>query len=141
MCSPAVLDKDGVSAAAIAGEFVSYLASKNMTLSHQLRSIYEEYVTKTSALTSLIIYVLNLLVNQVFTLSFSGTVTTFPRIPTSSVTTKTLLNRCLSVFGTTTGRIHTLKSVEALPSQQRETLRLVMTATSRTRRLCVVHND
>lgn len=46
MCSPAVLDKDGVSAAAIAGEFVSYLASKNITLSHQLRSIYEEYVTK-----------------------------------------------------------------------------------------------
>ncbi|KAI2668644.1 Phosphoglucomutase-2 [Labeo rohita] len=43
MCSPAVLDKDGVSAAAIAGEFVSYLASKNITLSHQLRSIYEEY--------------------------------------------------------------------------------------------------
>uniref|UniRef100_A0A673IAX0 Phosphoglucomutase-2-like n=1 Tax=Sinocyclocheilus rhinocerous TaxID=307959 RepID=A0A673IAX0_9TELE len=43
MCSPAVLDKDGVSAAAIAGEFVSYLASKNRTLSHQLRSIYEEY--------------------------------------------------------------------------------------------------
>lgn len=43
MCSPAVLDKDGVSAAAIAGEFVSYLASKNITLSHQLRSIHEEY--------------------------------------------------------------------------------------------------
>lgn len=54
MCYTAVLDKDGVSAAAIAGEFVSYLASKNITLSHQLRSIYEEYVTKTLALTSLI---------------------------------------------------------------------------------------
>lgn len=51
MCSPAVLDKDGVSAAAIAGEFISYLASKNITLSHQLRSIYEEYgyhITKNS---------------------------------------------------------------------------------------------
>lgn len=70
MCSPAVLDKDGVSAAAIAGEFVSYLASKNITLSHQLRSIYEEYVTKTLALTSLIIYVLNLLVNHSFHIVF-----------------------------------------------------------------------
>ncbi len=70
MCSPAVLDKDGVSAAAIAGEFVSYLASKNMTLSHQLRSIYEEYVTKTSALTSLMNYVLNLFVNHSFHIVF-----------------------------------------------------------------------
>ncbi|XP_055061606.2 phosphopentomutase [Misgurnus anguillicaudatus] len=43
MCCPAVLDKDGVSAAAIAGEFISYLAAKNKTLSQQLTSIYEEY--------------------------------------------------------------------------------------------------
>lgn len=69
MCSPAVLDKDGVSAAAIAGEFVSYLASKNITLSHQLRSIYEEYVAKTLALLYLKMYVLNLLI-AVFTLFF-----------------------------------------------------------------------
>lgn len=51
MCCPAVLDKDGVSAAAIAGEFISYLASKNITLSQQLTSIYEEYgyhITKNS---------------------------------------------------------------------------------------------
>ncbi|XP_056585482.1 phosphoglucomutase-2 [Triplophysa dalaica] len=51
MCCPAVLDKDGVSAAAIAGEFTSYLASKNITLSQQLTSIYEEYgyhITKNS---------------------------------------------------------------------------------------------
>ncbi|XP_030643843.1 phosphopentomutase [Chanos chanos] len=51
MCSPAVLDKDGVSAAAIAGEFVSYLATKNTSLSAQLKAIYEEYgyhITKNS---------------------------------------------------------------------------------------------
>ncbi|KAM9856752.1 phosphopentomutase [Aulostomus maculatus] len=43
MCSPCVLDKDGVSAAAIAGEMVSYLGTKNIGLSQQLTSIYEEY--------------------------------------------------------------------------------------------------
>ncbi|XP_077461021.1 phosphopentomutase [Stigmatopora argus] len=43
MCSPAVLDKDGVSAAAIAGEMVCYLAAKSKSLSHQLTTIYEEY--------------------------------------------------------------------------------------------------
>ncbi|XP_062334270.1 phosphoglucomutase-2 [Osmerus eperlanus] len=51
MCSTAVLDKDGVSAAAIAGEMTSYLATKNTTLSKQLTSIYEEYgyhITKNS---------------------------------------------------------------------------------------------
>ena len=42
MCSSAVLDKDGVSAAAIAGEFTSYLAAQNITLSQQLKAIYEE---------------------------------------------------------------------------------------------------
>ncbi|XP_049328412.1 phosphoglucomutase-2 [Astyanax mexicanus] len=51
MCSPAVLDKDGVSAAAIAGELVSYLATKNTSLSQQLKCIYDEYgyhITKNS---------------------------------------------------------------------------------------------
>ncbi|XP_061833019.1 phosphopentomutase [Nerophis lumbriciformis] len=43
MCCPSVLDKDGVSAAAIAGEMVSYLAAKHKSLSQQLTSIYEEY--------------------------------------------------------------------------------------------------
>uniref|UniRef100_A0AAR2KRV9 Phosphoglucomutase 2 n=1 Tax=Pygocentrus nattereri TaxID=42514 RepID=A0AAR2KRV9_PYGNA len=43
MCSPAVLDKDGVSAAAIAGELVSYLATKNTSLSQQLKAVYDEY--------------------------------------------------------------------------------------------------
>lgn len=42
MCSPSVLDKDGVSAAAIAAEMTSYLATKNRSLSQQLTSIYEE---------------------------------------------------------------------------------------------------
>lgn len=42
MCSPSVLDKDGVSAAAIAGEMTSYLASKKTSLSKQLTAIYEE---------------------------------------------------------------------------------------------------
>lgn len=51
MCSPSVLDKDGVSAAAIAGELASYLATQNISLSQQLKAIYEEYgyhITKNS---------------------------------------------------------------------------------------------
>ncbi|XP_059194138.1 phosphoglucomutase-2 [Centropristis striata] len=51
MCSPSVLDKDGVSAAAIAGEMISYLATKKTNLSQQLTAIYEEYgyhITKNS---------------------------------------------------------------------------------------------
>lgn len=43
MCSPSVLDKDGVSAAAIAGEMISYLDTKKTSLSQQLTTIYEEY--------------------------------------------------------------------------------------------------
>uniref|UniRef100_A0A8C3AWL3 Phosphoglucomutase 2 n=1 Tax=Cyclopterus lumpus TaxID=8103 RepID=A0A8C3AWL3_CYCLU len=43
MCSPSVLDKDGVSAAAIAGEMISYLATKSSSLSQQVTTIYEEY--------------------------------------------------------------------------------------------------
>ncbi len=42
MCSPSVLDKDGVSAAAIAGEMICYLNTKKTSLSQQLTSIYEE---------------------------------------------------------------------------------------------------
>nr|XP_020479846.1 LOW QUALITY PROTEIN: phosphoglucomutase-2 [Monopterus albus] len=42
MCSPCVRDKDGVSAAAIAGEMISYLATKSTILSQQLATIYEE---------------------------------------------------------------------------------------------------
>lgn len=42
MCSPSVLDKDGVSAAAIAGEMISYLATKKTSLSQQLTTIFEE---------------------------------------------------------------------------------------------------
>uniref|UniRef100_A0A3Q2P759 Phosphoglucomutase 2 n=1 Tax=Fundulus heteroclitus TaxID=8078 RepID=A0A3Q2P759_FUNHE len=41
MCCNAVLDKDGVSAAAIAGEMISYLATKNKSLSQQLTTIFE----------------------------------------------------------------------------------------------------
>uniref|UniRef100_A0AAQ4R735 Phosphoglucomutase 2 n=1 Tax=Gasterosteus aculeatus aculeatus TaxID=481459 RepID=A0AAQ4R735_GASAC len=43
MCSPSVLDKDGVSAAAIAGEMISYLAKEGFTLSEQVERIYKEY--------------------------------------------------------------------------------------------------
>ncbi|KAG7487141.1 phosphoglucomutase-2 [Solea senegalensis] len=43
MCSPSVLDKDGVSAAAIAGEMISYLATKNTSLSQKLTSVFEQY--------------------------------------------------------------------------------------------------
>uniref|UniRef100_A0A3Q3IXP9 Phosphoglucomutase 2 n=1 Tax=Monopterus albus TaxID=43700 RepID=A0A3Q3IXP9_MONAL len=40
MCSPCVRDKDGVSAAAIAGEMISYLATKSTILSQQLNSYF-----------------------------------------------------------------------------------------------------
>uniref|UniRef100_A0A665WPX9 Phosphoglucomutase 2 n=1 Tax=Echeneis naucrates TaxID=173247 RepID=A0A665WPX9_ECHNA len=43
MCSPCVLDKDGVSGAAIAAEMISYLATENISLSQQLTSVYTEY--------------------------------------------------------------------------------------------------
>ncbi|KAM8940128.1 phosphopentomutase [Pelodytes ibericus] len=43
MCCPFVLDKDGVSAAVIAAEMASYLATKNVTLSQQLTSIFNKY--------------------------------------------------------------------------------------------------
>ncbi|PIO31462.1 hypothetical protein AB205_0194230 [Aquarana catesbeiana] len=43
MCCPFVLDKDGVSAAVIAAEMASYLATKNLTLSQQLNAIFNKY--------------------------------------------------------------------------------------------------
>lgn len=51
MCCPAVLDKDGVSAAAIAAELTSYISKQGSSLSKQLTAIYEEYgyhITKNS---------------------------------------------------------------------------------------------
>ncbi|XP_067893079.1 phosphoglucomutase-2 [Heterodontus francisci] len=43
MSTEFVLDKDGVSAAAIVAESASYLATKNTTLTQQLKAIYEKY--------------------------------------------------------------------------------------------------
>lgn len=51
MCCPFVLDKDGVSAAVISAELASFLATKNLSLSQQLKAIYVEYgyhITKAS---------------------------------------------------------------------------------------------
>ncbi|XP_028902350.1 phosphoglucomutase-2 [Ornithorhynchus anatinus] len=51
MCSSYVLDKDGVSAAAITAELASFLDTKNISLSQQLKNIYVEYgyhIAKTS---------------------------------------------------------------------------------------------
>lgn len=42
MCCPFVLDKDGVSAAVIMAELASFLATKNLSLSQQLKAIYVE---------------------------------------------------------------------------------------------------
>lgn len=42
MCCPFVLDKDGVSAAVITAELASFLATKNLSLSQQLKAIYVE---------------------------------------------------------------------------------------------------
>lgn len=42
MCCPFVLDKDGVSAAVICAELASFLATKNLSLSQQLKAIYVE---------------------------------------------------------------------------------------------------
>lgn len=41
MCGNVVPDKDGVSAAVVVAEMVSYLNDKNLTLSQQLENIYE----------------------------------------------------------------------------------------------------
>uniref|UniRef100_A0A3B3QZD0 Phosphoglucomutase 2-like 1 n=2 Tax=Paramormyrops kingsleyae TaxID=1676925 RepID=A0A3B3QZD0_9TELE len=43
MCGSMVPDKDGVSAAVVVAEMVSYLNDKNLTLSQQLENIYEIY--------------------------------------------------------------------------------------------------
>nr|XP_056711292.1 phosphopentomutase [Euleptes europaea] len=51
MCSPVVLDKDGVSAAVITAEMSTWLATKGLSLSQQLKAIYNEYgchITKAS---------------------------------------------------------------------------------------------
>lgn len=42
MCSPVVLDKDGVSAAVITAEMSAFLETKKLTLSQQLKNIYNE---------------------------------------------------------------------------------------------------
>lgn len=43
MCGTTVLDKDGVSAAAVMAEFASYLYAQNSTLEKQLEAIYAKY--------------------------------------------------------------------------------------------------
>ncbi|XP_040195776.1 glucose 1,6-bisphosphate synthase [Rana temporaria] len=51
MCGTAVLDKDGVSAAAVVAEMATYLDGINMSLNQQLVQIYEKYgyhISKTS---------------------------------------------------------------------------------------------
>ncbi|XP_043928614.1 glucose 1,6-bisphosphate synthase [Protopterus annectens] len=51
MCGTVVLDKDGVSAAAVAAEMAAFLKSKNITMTQQLNRIYEMYghhISKTS---------------------------------------------------------------------------------------------
>ncbi|MEE6473300.1 hypothetical protein FKM82_009936 [Ascaphus truei] len=51
MCGTAVLDKDGVSAAAVVAEMASYLDRNNMNMARQLVKIYETYgyhISKTS---------------------------------------------------------------------------------------------
>uniref|UniRef100_A0A4W4HEW9 Phosphoglucomutase 2-like 1 n=1 Tax=Electrophorus electricus TaxID=8005 RepID=A0A4W4HEW9_ELEEL len=43
LCGSMVLDKDGVSAAAVVAEMAAYLHTKNVTLTQQLQNIYEIY--------------------------------------------------------------------------------------------------
>lgn len=43
MCGSTVLDKDGVSAAAVSAEMATYLYNKNMTLKQKLEEIYDVY--------------------------------------------------------------------------------------------------
>lgn len=43
MCGTEVLDKDGVSAAAVVGELIAHLETKNMDLTDQLNVIYKTY--------------------------------------------------------------------------------------------------
>ncbi|EPQ08325.1 Glucose 1,6-bisphosphate synthase [Myotis brandtii] len=51
LCGTSVLDKDGVSAAAVVAEMAAYLETTNMTLKQQLVKVYEKYgyhISKTS---------------------------------------------------------------------------------------------
>jgi len=43
MCGTEVLDKDGVSAAAVLGEMIVYLETENMDLTDQLKNLYKTY--------------------------------------------------------------------------------------------------
>ena len=43
MCGTTVLDKDGVSAAAVCAEMAAYLKQQDLTLSQQLNMIYKKY--------------------------------------------------------------------------------------------------
>uniref|UniRef100_A0A3B4C0H2 Phosphoglucomutase 2-like 1 n=1 Tax=Pygocentrus nattereri TaxID=42514 RepID=A0A3B4C0H2_PYGNA len=43
LCGSMVLDKDGVSAAAVVAEMAAYLHTRNVTLNQQLQNIYETY--------------------------------------------------------------------------------------------------
>lgn len=44
LCGNMVLDKDGVSTAAVVAEMAAYLHTKNLTLNQQLINIYEMYL-------------------------------------------------------------------------------------------------
>ncbi|XP_043854424.1 glucose 1,6-bisphosphate synthase isoform X1 [Dromiciops gliroides] len=51
LCGTFVLDKDGVSAAAVVAEMATYLETRNVTLAQQLTKVYERYgyhISKTS---------------------------------------------------------------------------------------------
>ncbi len=48
LCGNMVLDKDGVSTAAVVAEMAAYLHTKNLTLNQQLINIYEMYLFYTT---------------------------------------------------------------------------------------------
>lgn len=45
LCGSMVLDKDGVSTAAVVAEMAAYLHTKNLSLSQQLCNIYEMWAS------------------------------------------------------------------------------------------------
>jgi len=109
MCCNSVLDKDGVSAAAIAGEMVSFLATKNKSLSQQLTTIYEEWDAQidTSHLSNFQFHSpvgCHRRLTLPLHLSSSGMGITWARIPTLSATTRPWSAVCLSACATLAAR-------------------------------------
>uniref|UniRef100_A0A8C4NAV2 Phosphoglucomutase 2 n=1 Tax=Eptatretus burgeri TaxID=7764 RepID=A0A8C4NAV2_EPTBU len=80
MCGTTVLDKDGVSAAAVAAEMAVFLAAQKVTLAQQLQNIYDKYghhVSQTSYFICRDPATITRLFNRLR--SFNGTAASYPQ--------------------------------------------------------------